>query len=46
MIFIPQSIADDNAPAKQLVTSEEESKSPSAAEDVSGATAASSSTHV
>lgn len=38
--------ADDNAPAKPLVSSEEESKSPSATEDVSGATAAASNTHV
>ncbi|XP_041655057.1 histone-lysine N-methyltransferase 2D isoform X2 [Cheilinus undulatus] len=35
--------ADDNAPSKQIVSSEEESKALSAAEDVSGATAASSS---
>ncbi|KAM9350418.1 histone-lysine N-methyltransferase 2D [Symphorus nematophorus] len=38
--------ADDNAPSKQLVSSEEESKALPAAEDVSGATAASSSTPV
>ncbi|XP_074500471.1 histone-lysine N-methyltransferase 2D isoform X1 [Sebastes fasciatus] len=38
--------ADDNAPSKQLVSSEEESKALLAAEDVSGATAASSSTPV
>ena len=38
------SLADDNAPSKQLVSSEEESKALPAAEDVSGATAASSST--
>ncbi|XP_026188385.1 histone-lysine N-methyltransferase 2D isoform X2 [Mastacembelus armatus] len=38
--------ADDNAPAKQLVSSEEESKALPAAEDLSGATAASSSTPV
>lgn len=40
------SLADDNAPSKQPVSSEEESKSLPAAEDVSGANAASSSTHV
>ncbi|KAM9855227.1 histone-lysine N-methyltransferase 2D [Aulostomus maculatus] len=38
--------ADDNAPAKQLASSEGESKALPAAEDVSGATAASSSTPV
>lgn len=40
------SIADDNAPSKQLVLSEEESKTCTAAEDVSGFTVASSSTHM
>ncbi|XP_068589687.1 histone-lysine N-methyltransferase 2D isoform X4 [Cebidichthys violaceus] len=38
--------ADDNAPSKQLVSSEEESKALLAAEDVSGANTASSSTPV
>lgn len=40
------SIADDNASSKQLVLPEEESKTCSAAEDVSGSTVASSSTHM
>lgn len=40
------SIADDNAPSQQLVLSEEESKTCTAAEDVSGFTVASSSTHM
>ncbi|XP_044068115.1 histone-lysine N-methyltransferase 2D isoform X2 [Siniperca chuatsi] len=38
--------ADDNASSKQLISSEEESKALPAAEDMSGATAASSSTPV
>ncbi|XP_068182905.1 histone-lysine N-methyltransferase 2D [Antennarius striatus] len=38
--------ADDNSPSKQLVSSKEESKALPAAEDVSGTTAASSSTPV
>lgn len=40
------SIADDNASSKQLVLPEEESKTCNAAEDVSGSTVASSSTHM
>ena len=44
IFFFRISLADDNAPSKQLVSSEEESKALPAAEDVSGATAASSST--
>lgn len=45
--FLPFfSVADDNAPSKQLVLSEEKSKTCSAAEDVSGFTVASSSTHM
>lgn len=39
-------IADDNAPSKQLVLPEEESKTCTAAEDVSGFTVASTSTHM
>lgn len=46
IVYFTSPLADDNAPAKPLVSSEEESKSPSATEDVSGATAAASNTHV
>ena len=40
IFFFRISLADDNAPSKQLVSSEEESKALPAAEDVSGASSA------